>query len=391
LFEVVARFYHQVRNSPTFQLSVNWTLSVLFNNGRWFSRKVIFQGLTLVRVFRNSLPFAACLRQGWAWKVLGIIGGVNKRQGNSVLLCNSSALRFIESVAVKHAVSLLFGFLPFFGINAVSKLLFQVPLDIDGVLALLAVERFGKCLVNLVNNFLSLFRLWTFHWLHFGLNCLFDQLQLFLLSVKLDPNWEGRPFFGGENAAFPHAQYRVHSKSVFEKWNVNRGREFFVDSVLDQVVKQVISFRSINWRNVLTDGDHVVPERRCFHESIIAVLFFSELVQYRRWIGRRIGVSGGAVSKLIEVILALSDAFFVVESRKKWEIFLLGHHSFGKFDSGESILAVNGHFGKELLIDKRIDFVDGLIFPVEGKGVEIKVDRMGKIEISRTGVENDFD
>lgn len=54
-------------------------------------------------------------------------------------------------------------------------------------------------------------------------------------------------------------------------------------------------------------------------------------------------------------------------------------------------MAVNGHFGKELLIDKRIDFVDGLIFPVEGKGVEIKVDRMGKIEISRTGVENDFD
>ena len=69
----------------------------------------------------------------------------------------------------------------------------------------------------------------------------------------------------------------------------------------------------------------------------------------------------------------------------------MGHHSFGELDSGESIFAVNGHFGEELMVDEGVNFVNRLIFPVEGKGVEIKVDRMGKVEISGTGVENDFD
>jgi hypothetical protein len=60
----------------------------------------------------------------------------------------------------------------------------------------------------------------------------------------------------------------------------------------------------------------------------------------------------------------------------------LSHHTFGKFDARKPVFAVNRHFRKELEMDERIDVIDALIIPVEGEGVEIKVNRVGKVKIS---------
>ncbi len=42
-------------------------------------------------------------------------------------------------------------------------------------------------------------------------------------------------------------------------------------------------------------------------------------------------------------------------------------------------------------MDEWIDVIDALIIPVEGKWVEVKVDRVSEVEIGGTGIKNDFD
>ncbi len=119
-------------------------------------------------------------------------------------------------------------------------------LDVNRIFALFAVERFGQSLINFVHYFLFFFGFRTFHCFHLCLNRFLNKLKFFLFSVKLNPNREGRSFFGRENATFPHTQYSIHSEFVLEKWNVNRSRKFLVNSGFNQVLKQLVPFRTIH-------------------------------------------------------------------------------------------------------------------------------------------------
>lgn len=156
-----------------------------------------------------------------------------------------------------------------------------------------------------------------------------------------------------------------------------------------------VSFVWLNFAYLTTNAEQIIPELRCFHESMMTVGFSLDFRDHWWWYWLWIWIIFSSISFPVEAVLidlldnlGGLDFLVVLESMNQYifsfDIRVHLEHTFCELNSRQFWMLIHVHVNYESFLKELADWSYVFSPPIFWKRLEIKVDSMSEIKMCRT-------